>query len=216
MPPGAWICIHVRDTGVGIPLEEQSHIFEPFFTTKPVGQGTGLGLAQVYGIIKQHDGYIDFESQVGEGTQFSIYLPALSEPEQVLKEDGYFMVLDGGGKVVLLVEDDSATRDALKAMLSIHNYRVLTAENGTGALEHLQNNADDIVLVVSDIVMPQMGGFDLYEKIQQHWPQIEILFITGHPLDDQKQQILQQDKVHWLQKPFTVQEFNQTLINLLA
>jgi signal transduction histidine kinase/CheY-like chemotaxis protein len=216
MPPGAWICIRVRDTGTGIPLEEQSHIFEPFFTTKPVGHGTGLGLAQVYGIIKQHNGYIDFESQVDEGTQFFIYLPALAEPKQETKADEHFSELDGSGRLVLLVEDDPATRKALHAMLSMQNYRVLAAENGAEAFEYLKSNADNIVLVVSDIVMPQMGGFDLYREMQEHWPQIEILFVTGHPLDDQNQQILQDGKVHWLQKPFTVQEFNQTLFELLS
>jgi len=216
MPPGDWVCIQVRDTGVGIPAEKQIHIFEPFFTTKPVGQGTGLGLAQVYGIIKQHGGFIDIQSQVGQGTKFTIYLPALSKPETVAKQDEHFTTLDGGGKYVLLVEDDYTTRKALRAMLSMHNYRVLTAENGAEALEHLERNADHIVLVVSDIVMPQMGGFDLYDKMRQSWPQIEILFITGHPLDEQNQEILQQGKVHWLQKPFTVQEFNQTLIELLV
>ena len=216
MPPGTWICIHVTDTGIGIPLERQSHIYEPFFTTKPVDKGTGLGLAQVYGIIKQHGGFIDLTSQPGEGTQFSIYLPAISDPEQIVQHDKYLSALDGGGKTVLLVEDDYATRKALHAMLSMHNYHVLTANHGADALEHLENSADGIILVVSDIVMPEMGGFDLYEKMQQQWPQIEILFITGHPLDDQNQQILQQGNVHWLQKPFTVQEFNQTLIELLA
>jgi CheY-like chemotaxis protein len=126
------------------------------------------------------------------------------------------MEIDGDGKTVLLVEDDAATRKALQAMLSIHNYRVLVAENGVEALEYLERAGSEIAMVVSDVVMPQMGGFGLYEKMQVNWPQIEVLFITGHPLDDQNQRILQQGKVHWLQKPFTVQEFNQTLFELLA
>jgi GAF domain-containing protein/nitrogen-specific signal transduction histidine kinase len=214
--PGNWIHIRVSDTGIGIPPEDQSHIFEPFFTTKPVGQGTGLGLAQVYGIVKQHDGFIDMRSQVGEGTQFNIYLPTLSQPLKTSRIEETSMEIDGGGKTVLLVEDDFATRKALQTMLSLHNYNVLAAENGLDALAHLEESASEIVMVVSDVVMPQMGGFDLYEKIQPRWPHIEILFITGHPLDDQNQAILQQGKVHWLQKPFTVQEFNQTMFDLLS
>jgi CheY-like chemotaxis protein len=103
----------------------------------------------------------------------------------------------------------------LETMLSVHNYRVLMAENGLEALEILERNAESVVLMVSDIVMPQMGGIDLYEKMQALWPHIQVLFITGHPLDEQNQQVLQQGKVHWLQKPFTVQEFNQILIELL-
>ncbi len=216
MPPGNWVSIRVSDTGMGIPIEDQSHIFEPFFTTKPVGQGTGLGLAQVYGIIKQHAGYIDMESQIGEGAQFNIYLPTLSEPKEDVKIASPPTEVDGAGKTVLLVEDDYATRKALNAMLTMHNYRVLVAENGIDALAHLESSAEDIVLMVSDIVMPKMGGFDLYEEMQGRWPQIEVLFITGHPLDDQNQQILQQGKVHWLQKPFTIQEFNQFLIELMS
>ncbi len=216
MPMGNWVSIKVSDTGSGISIEDQSHIFEPFFTTKPVGQGTGLGLAQVYGIVKQHAGFIDMESQPGEGTRFNIYLPTLSEPKEEVKTASLPTEVDGGGKTVLLVEDDYATRKALSAMLTMHKYRVLVAENGVDALDQLESNAGDIVLMVSDVVMPQMGGFDLYEKVHERWPQIQVLFITGHPLDDQNQQILQQGKVHWLQKPFTIQEFNHFLIDLMA
>jgi CheY-like chemotaxis protein len=216
IPPGNWILVAVSDTGIGIPVEEQSHIYEPFFTTKPVGQGTGLGLAQVYGIVKQHGGYIDLKSQVGEGTQFYIYLPSLvdapekSVPEQIPAQ------LDGEGKAVLLVEDDPATRKALDAMLSVHNYRVLAAENGVKALELLEAESDSVELVISDIVMPQMGGLDLYDHLQTRWPQIQVLLITGHPLDEQNQLTLRQGKVNWLQKPFTIQEFNQILLELLV
>ena len=216
MFPGNWLVIAVTDTGVGIPLEDQSHIFEPFFTTKPIGQGTGLGLAQVYGIVKQHGGYIDLKSQVGEGTQFIIYLPAFTSASDQTISNKIPTELDGGGQTVLLVEDDQATRKALETMLSFHNYHVETAENGLKALEILEKNVDTIVLIVSDIVMPQMGGLELYEHVHSRWPQIQMLFITGHPLDENNQNILQQGKVHWLQKPFSVQEFNQTLIELLT
>jgi CheY-like chemotaxis protein len=175
-----------------------------------------LGLAQVYGIVKQHDGVIDVTSQVGEGAQFNIYLPTFSEPQEATPVDDAPTEIDGTGKTVLLVEDDYATRKALQAMLAMHNYRVLVAQNGVDALAYLDSNGNEIVLVVSDVVMPQMGGFVLYEKMQALWPHIEVLFITGHPLDDHSHTILQQGKVHWLQKPFTVQEFNQTLFELLA
>lgn len=216
LSPGKWLHIIVADNGLGIPPKDQSHIFEPFFTTKPIGEGTGLGLAQVYGIIKQHGGSIDMISQVNEGTQFNIYLPSYSENDTEPKKAETSLELDGAGKTVLLVEDDQATRKALEAMLSVHNYYVLVAENGVKALEHLEKHAETILLVICDIVMPQMGGFDLYEKLQSSWPQVQVLFITGHPLDEKNQQILEQGKVRWLQKPFTVQEFNQVLIELLT
>ena len=215
MPPGDWLLITVSDTGAGIAAEDQSHIFEPFFTTKPIGQGTGLGLAQVYGIVKQHGGYIDLASKVGEGTRFNIYLPEIVNASNKYQPEPLPTELDGGGKTVLLVEDDPATRKALEVMLKVHNFQVLIANNGLKALEILEQEASAVMMVISDIVMPQMGGLDLYEHIQPRWPHIQMLFITGHPLDEKNQQILQQGKVHWLQKPFTVQEFNQTLVDLL-
>jgi CheY-like chemotaxis protein len=216
MPPGHWVRIRISDTGSGIPLEAQPHIFEPFFTTKPVGKGTGLGLAQVYGIIKQHNGFIDFESQPGQGTRFNIYLPdhAATPGERLPAPDSVEM--DGRGKTVLLVEDDDATRKALEAMLKAHRYQVLVAQNGLEAISFLENEALTIDLVVSDIVMPQMGGLELHKQMQDRWPQVQMLFITGHPLDEKNQQLLQQGRIHWLQKPFTVQEFNQVVLELMG
>jgi signal transduction histidine kinase len=216
MPTGHWVQIRISDTGSGIPIEAQPHIFEPFFTTKPVGKGTGLGLAQVYGIIKQHKGFIDFESQPGQGTRFNIYLPDhASTPDDRLPASAS-IEMDGRGKTVLLVEDDDATRKALEAMLKAHRYQVLVAQNGLEAISFLENEPLTIDLVVSDIVMPQMGGLELYEQIQNRWPQVQMLFITGHPLDERNQQLLQQGRIHWLQKPFTVQEFNQVVLELMG
>ena len=215
MPPGPWIHVRISDTGSGIPPEAQAHIFEPFFTTKPVGKGTGLGLAQVYGIVKQHDGFIDFESQPGQGTQFNIYLPDRSAEDHTASGAPAAVEMDGDGKTVLLVEDDAATRKALEAMLKAHHYHVLVAQNGVEAMELLEQEARAVDLVVSDIVMPQMGGMELYEQMQSRWPQVQILFITGHPLEESNQQMLQQGKIHWLQKPFTVQEFNQVVLELM-
>jgi CheY-like chemotaxis protein len=215
MGAGDWIRISVVDTGVGIHPENLSRIFEPFFTTKPVGQGTGLGLAQVYGIVRQHEGYIDVKSQVGEGTRFEIYLPALIMPpdDQDLKEDRG--VIDGTGRTVLLVEDDPTTRAALQALLGAHKFDVLLASNGTEALKILNQKNEIVSLVVSDIVMPEMGGIDLYTIMQIRWPEIEILFITGHPLESQDKGFLERGNVGWLQKPFSITEFNQAVQNLL-
>ncbi|RPI80457.1 MAG: response regulator, partial [Chloroflexi bacterium] len=206
-PPGKWIRISVSDTGHGIPPEALPHIFEPFFTTKPVGQGTGLGLAQVYGIVNQHDGYIDIESQVGEGTCFTIYLPA-QEAQSVEKYPSEPLFrYDGGGALVLLVEDDKPTRDALQALLEVNKYTVLTAVNGVEGLRLYSQNEGRITLVVSDMVMPQMGGVELYNALKDKWPWVKMLLITGFPLELEDQSLLEKGYIKWLQKPFSVKEF---------
>lgn len=213
LPCGNWVVISVKDTGHGIAVEHLPHIFEPFYTTKPVGQGTGLGLAQVYGIIKQHDGYIDVQSRLGFGTTFTIYLRAeeANNNSLVVSEASE---IDGIGIPVLIVEDDHATREALKALLEAYNYEACTAANGLEALEYLDKHSGAVEMIISDVVMPKMGGLELFYAIQNRWPDIKMLFITGHPMDAENQKLLEKGSVHWLQKPFSVQEFSQAVQNL--
>jgi GAF domain-containing protein/ActR/RegA family two-component response regulator len=215
MVPGEWARIIVTDNGIGIPHEIQERIFEPFFTTKPVGQGTGLGLAQVYGIIKNHDGYIDVSSQPGVGTTFTIYLPALKVSPQIPTPSEVDSRIHGSGEPVLLVEDNDATRQALTTMLEAQNYRVITARNGQEALECFKQSRETIAFIVSDIVMPEMSGTSLYEELVRQQPGFKMLFITGHPLDEKSHAILEKGNIHWLQKPFSVREFNLALKSLL-
>jgi GAF domain-containing protein/signal transduction histidine kinase/CheY-like chemotaxis protein len=215
MPLGDWARIIVSDNGVGIPHEIQPRIFEPFFTTKPVGQGTGLGLAQVYGIIKNHDGYIEVSSQPGKGTTFTIYLPALKVTPQIPPVSEVDSRVRGTGEPVLLVEDNDATRQALTTMLEAQNYQVITAGNGQEALQRFEQAQETIAFIVSDIVMPEMSGSSLYQELIKRRPEVKMLFITGHPLDPKSQEILEKSNVHWLQKPFSVREFNLALKSLL-
>lgn len=215
MPPGNWIRIMVTDTGIGIPSEAREHIFEPFFTTKPIGRGTGLGLAQVYGIIKQHEGYIDFHSQIGKGTSFNIYLPALEIEEENGNQPRVVPQLKGKGKMVAVVEDDPTTRQALQVLLEANDYQVLTAANGTQALHQIEETDHPLDLVISDIVMPEMGGIALFRILRDQYPETKILLITGHPLEEDNRAILEKGKVHWLQKPFSVPDFNQAIKELL-
>ncbi|MGD8752040.1 MAG: GAF domain-containing protein, partial [Anaerolineales bacterium] len=217
IPAGEWVQISVADTGTGIPLEDQAHIFEPFYTTKPVDKGTGLGLAQVYGIVKQHGGYIDVHSQIGEGTTFQIYLP-FHEPSKGItdSQDAPVIKLEGRGENILLVEDDLATRSALRTLLEVHDYRVLIAANGTEALEILGDLDETVRLAVSDVVMPEMGGVDLYRALQERWPDMKMLLITGHPVDVESQIMLESGRIRWLQKPFSVREFSQVVQELLV
>jgi signal transduction histidine kinase len=138
LPEGDWLVIKVTDTGVGIPPENTRHIFEPFFTTKPVGQGTGLGLAQAYGIVKQHGGYIDVHSQLGRGTSFSIFLPVLHVMDIEDKPEPVSPLPEGRGQRILVVEDDEITLDAIRDLLEAQNYDVATAVNGLEALQLLE------------------------------------------------------------------------------
>lgn len=204
---GWWVRVAVSDTGVGIPDNVLPHIFEPFYTTKPVGQGTGLGLAQVYGIIKQHGGHLDVRSAAGAGTTFTIYLPKLVQVKAASSQVDAPAPQDGSGKRVLLVEDDPATLEALQTLLEVHNYQVVVAENGSQALQILQQDPVKFDMLVSDIVMPEMGGLVLYQKLRKTRPEIKALFVTGHPLDAASQDLLEKGDIDWLQKPFSVREF---------
>ncbi len=215
MFPGIWIRISVRDTGEGISTDNLPHIFEPFFTTKSVGEGTGLGLAQVYGIIKQHDGFIDVKSRVGHGTVFTIFLPALASPHLEEPAGETRLQISGAGKTVIVVEDDLATRDAILALLESNHYTVLAAANGVEALDRLKDNHKEIDLIVSDVVMPLMGGLALYRTVSELWPKIKFLFITGHPLQGENQKLLEKGNVMWLQKPFSAQKFSRAVYGLL-
>jgi CheY-like chemotaxis protein len=216
LPEGDWLVIKVTDTGVGIPPENTRHIFEPFFTTKPVGQGTGLGLAQAYGIVKQHGGYIDVHSQLGRGTSFSIFLPVLHVMDIEDKPEPVSPLPEGRGQRILVVEDDEITLDAIRDLLEAQNYDVATAVNGLEALQLLEIVKDNFDLVVSDVVMPEMGGVAMYSEMSRRWPDLKVLFVTGHPLEVENQSILEESGVSWMQKPFSVPEFFQTVESLLA
>jgi signal transduction histidine kinase len=214
--PGDWIRIDVIDTGMGMSPEVLPKIFDPFFTTKSVGQGTGLGLSQVYGIVKQHGGCIDVKSTLGEGTHFTIYLPALVLVREEVEYVRELPELRGGGQTLLIVEDDPTTRGALTDLLRAYEFRVLAARNGQEALELFEAHSEIIPLVITDVVMPGMGGPALYQQLQERWPKVKVLFVTGHPLDAENQALLEKGHVHWLQKPFSVQEFGVTLRELLS
>jgi signal transduction histidine kinase/ActR/RegA family two-component response regulator len=203
MEPGEWIRLTVSDSGKGIPREELAHIFEPFFTTKEPGEGTGLGLAQVYGIVKQHDGYIDLTSEPESGTTFSIYLPALSLPPGGTDPEDLEEPVPAAGETILLVEDDEAMRAALARTLADLNYRLVIAANGEEALQHFEADPAQIDLVISDLVMPRMGGEDLYQTLQRHYPGTRMILFSGYPLAGETRQFVEQSGIHWLQKPFS-------------
>jgi PAS domain S-box-containing protein len=200
-----WIRMTVTDTGEGIPPDIMPHIFEPFFTTKPQGQGTGLGLAQVYGIIKQHEGFIDAASTPGQGTRFDIYLPLsttteIDHPPAVQLANG-----NGTGETILVVEDDDATRAAVSEILESCGYTVLSVPDGQVALGVITAGQEQIDLVLTDLVMPKMGGRDLFNAVQDEHPDLKMIMMTGYPLGGQTRELLDRERVTWLQKPLTAE-----------
>ena len=149
------------------------------------------------------------------GTKFNIYLPAQDIARVTSPIREVAIKLDGAGKRVLVVEDDQATLIAIQTLLEAHNYQVLTASNGIEALQRYERDMGSIELVVSDLVMPQMGGLALFRKISECWPEAKLIFVTGHPMDGDSQNLLERGNVSWLQKPFSIQQFNQVVRALL-
>jgi len=214
MHPGKWVQICVVDSGEGIPEEDLRNIFEPFFTTKPPGEGTGLGLAQVFGIVKQHEGFIGASSQLGKGTTFVIYLPALSVAALtgIITEEAEPKA--GQMEIILVVEDDDAMREALVEMLKLMNYVALCASDGREALE-IFDRQGDIDLVLSDLVMPEMGGVALYGVLKEKYPDVKMVVMTGYPLAEKGKDLLEQGIVAWLQKPLDAETLSRTLQKVL-
>jgi signal transduction histidine kinase len=177
---GQYAGITVSDTGTGIDEETKTRIFEPFFTTKDVGKGTGLGLAMVYGIIKQHKGYISVHSELGKSTTFIIYLPLIQSEVKEKKQE--FHVMKEGTETILLVEDNAVVRGAVNAILTHAGYKVLEAVDGEDAIHKFMENKDDIHLLILDVIMPKKNGKEVYETIKKIKP-VKIIFTSGYTAD---------------------------------
>jgi two-component system, cell cycle sensor histidine kinase and response regulator CckA len=217
MSPGRWLRLTVSDTGTGIPAENIPYLFEPFFTTKEPGKGTGLGLAQVYGIVRQHNGYITLESQVasrpGEpsGTTFFVYLPLLPKPSGNQQLAPAPPTPAGRQATILVVEDEAATREAVREVLQSLGYQVLTAVDGRQALKMFRQELDRIDLVLSDLVMPDLGGIVLYQEMSKAKRDLTMIIMTGYPLEDSGKALLEQGIVGWLHKPFSAEQIAQKI-----
>jgi PAS domain S-box-containing protein len=220
MEPGAWVRLAITDSGSGIPPDVLPYIFEPFFTTKAPGKGAGLGLAQVYGIIKQHEGHIEVRTEFGKGTTFTFYLPAVSAPPVETPARGTQVVIHGDGETILIAEDDPVTRDALIDSLELLGYRVLTADNGLSALEIWERHRDKIELVLSDVVMPQMGGIALFQALKARGATVKVVLLTGHLLDEkldhQISDLKSQGVAEWMQKPLSLGQLSQVVAQALG
>ena len=212
---GEWVHLRVSDTGTGIFPEVLPHIFEPFFTTKAVGEGTGLGLSQVYGIIKQHAGHIVVDSRPGHGTTFDIYLPPLTSAQNRIESEEMIPVFRGQGEILLLVEDDEIALEVSKSMLECLGYRVLNAANGKEALSLYREHRDEIALVLSDMVMPDMEGMALYSILKVQNPEVKVIMMSGYPLDEKGAKLLEQGIVNWFQKPISFQTLSRLISGAL-
>jgi len=180
MTPGDYVMLSVSDTGFGMDEETKTHIFEPFFTTKSVGKGTGLGLATVYGVVKQSDGFVWVESAPGKGATFEIYLPQSTKSVMQADIEAAASTLPGGSETVLVVEDEAGVRELASTFLGEKGYRVLQASNGAEALEVAARHAGAIDLVLSDMVMPRMSGREMAAELKKVRPDTKFLFMTGY------------------------------------
>jgi PAS domain S-box-containing protein len=213
LQPGTYVRLSVSDTGVGIAPEIQPRIFDPFFTTKELGKGTGLGLAVVHGIVKNHAGAIDVKSQVGEGTSVQVYLPlakkevkAESKPVEMLR----------GGETILVVDDEPIVLEVGKMALERLGYKVLTARDGMEALQVYQAHQDEIALVIMDVVMPKMGGRETFRKLRHIDPAAKVLLATGYDASQVKAEDLEEEGIHGLmRKPFRIADLAQTVRSAL-
>ena len=200
--PGEYVVLRITDTGTGMSDEVKSHIFEPFFTTKERGQGTGLGLATCYGIVKQSDGHIIFESELGSGTSFRVLLPRTLEQAET-RGAAQHKALPRGGETILVVEDEIAVRGfTIKALRSL-GYTVLEAANGAEAVRITEEYPDEINLLLTDMVMPQMSGKDVAEEVLLLRPATKILFTSGYMAGVVLRQEVLDRGIQFLQKPYT-------------
>lgn len=198
---GAYALISVTDTGCGVDAETVKKIFDPFFTTKGVGKGTGLGLAIAYGIIKQHDGYIQVYSEAGKGTTFKILLPIVEGEAAEVREAEAAAPVKGGTETILVAEDDAAVRSLLRIILESFGYTVITAEDGEDAITKYRENMDSIQLLVLDMIMPKKNGKEAYAEIKNISPDIKAIFVSGYTMDIIHQKELLDDVMDFILKP---------------
>jgi two-component system, cell cycle sensor histidine kinase and response regulator CckA len=203
LAPGSYVMLEVSDTGSGMDDAVMANLFEPFFTTKKRGEGTGLGLATVYGIIKQSGGYIAVRSRPGEGSTFSLFLPKTDQEKAVHATTEKEAASIGGTETILLVEDQPEVRAIARTILSRHGYRVLEATGGREALALVAGDTGPIHLLLTDVVMPAIGGQELASQLKPARPDLRVLFASGYTDDALVQQGVLQPGADLIQKPFT-------------
>ena len=201
--PGPYVMMAISDDGAGMDKETQSRIFDPFFTTKERGKGTGLGLSTVYGIVKQSEGNIWVYSEPGQGTTFKIYLPRVEKSVEKIAQTKEPVKSLTGTETILLVEDDGMVRNIVHGILKDYGYKVLVAENGKEALKICEENKGPIHLMLTDVVMPEMGGPKLAEHLKNSRPEIKVLYMSGYTDNTIVHHGILDKEMNFIQKPFT-------------
>jgi two-component system, cell cycle sensor histidine kinase and response regulator CckA len=215
--PGSYVSVALSDTGTGMDGQTMARVFEPFFTTKPVGVGTGLGMSMAYGLVKQHRGYLHLYSEVGQGTTAKVYFPAvrdrgITELEGAAADEG----LLGGTETILLVEDDQTIRVAAQQLLSKVGYHVVTAVDGQHGLDAYHAHRAELQLVITDVVMPKLSGFELYESIRGEARALPVLFTSGFPAPNFRKTVGKDPRVAFVTKPWTASELLAEVRGLLS
>jgi len=196
----------VSDNGAGMSEKVLDHLFEPFFTTKEVGKGTGLGLSTIYGIVKQNEGFINVYSEPGKGTTVKIYLPRNNAEDIAVKERATIETPQGGTETILLVEDEQSVLMVGKTMLERFGYKVLTASTPREAIRLIEEHDEPIHLVLSDVVMPEMNGRELTEKLRSIKPSLKCLYMSGYTADVIAHHGILDKGVSMIQKPFSLRD----------
>jgi CheY-like chemotaxis protein len=196
--------------------DTQNKIFEPFFTTKEVGQGTGLGLATVYGIVRQNNGFINVYSEPGKGTTFRIYIPGLGESPKVDRLKRNTEISRGKGETILIVEDEDSILKLGTSMLTDLGYRVLSAKIPEEALELVEKHENDIDLLITDVVMPRMNGRELAERLRSRFPGLKVLYMSGYTANVIAHHGILEEDIFFLQKPFSKRELAEKVRDVLC
>jgi CheY-like chemotaxis protein len=212
--PGNYVLLTVTDTGKGMDEETMERIFDPFFTTKEMGRGTGLGLASAYGIIKGHRGYIDVQSKQGQGTTFSVYLPASERKAWKAVRTAEQSI--EGTRTVLLVDDEDVILGVAQALLEAMGYRVLIARDGKEAIDVYRKNWGDIDIVLLDMVMPNIGGGEAYDRMKGINPNVKVLLSSGYSIDGEATEILNRGCDGFIQKPFSIKQLSEKIGEILG
>jgi signal transduction histidine kinase len=210
------VFLFVQDDGEGMSAEIKARMFEPYFSTKPADKGSGMGLSIVYGIIQQHDGHLTVESALGEGTTMRVFLPASDGAPVELKTEQRRVQESQGKRRILLVEDEEVVRSLASATLKFAGYEVAEASDGEDALGVFAERSAEFDLVITDVLMPKMGGRELMQAVAQSCPEMPVLYMSGHIADDELQEEISKDGVPFLPKPFKPSELTEKVIEVLG